>query len=1559
MSQLKGTKKPLKGINQLNNVGYISATEIIATTISVPGLIAPDGALENVVINNAVITNSQIGVGGNNVGNFTMIQSGVPGVGYNVIFYGFGDDYFLWDPNIPALILEAGLQVRDCSLLGDIRICGNTISSELTDQDINISPNGIGDLNITSGINQRTTIGNFSSISNSASLVASNAINISSSNDSVNLSSRKDTSISTVNGDIIFNTDTGSAVNKFFSSIVQDAPFVVKITTTTPHNYDIGDTITIRNSNSDPLVDGSYIILDIPSRTSFTISAGVTTPGTSGIATRTPSNNVIFNNKVGTKVTIPYQVPLQLGEANSFVGTTGTNSTGVMVLSSGQLFIPFDSTLRFGTIGNIWSSTGGTMTISSGNVLSVDSPTTTVTGTDMFINSTNIRVADPILSLGGTTTSGVLYGNRDRGIEYFYNNNATSGSTVGSKLGWFGVKRSSGRFTFIPDATNNSEIISGVSGDIEANAVYSSNFVINSGGSFDAACGSLINVGQIRGCGGSNGTLALNGDSQVILNGRNGIVLNSTSGILLNGNLVGIPIGVPISFGTSGNTIVSNTSGTALILNAPAIYTSTNTVILNRNSFIGLDGSTNSVQRIGSDSSGNVLVITGTTASITLSTGNVFLPVGSATNYGSSGIITGTSSGQLTVSSSTINLSAGTINVPQNSPVQLGQSSSIVGSSNAMVLTNPTQINLDTPKVIVPQTGSVVLDGTTGANTLTTTSSGTMVLSSSGGSVSISNSAVNIGLQSNSISINNSSVSINATNGSLILNSKTVKISDPIVEIGSGETRAVDRGIEYNYATGGNRFFGFKEDTQRFTVYRSSINNSEVISGTLGDLQVSGIFAQNLNLTTKGTLDLACGAITRVSTISSSEDCGDTLLLTTSTSAGSISIASTGDISISSRSRVRLNESVPIVFGTRGSSIVSSIGTMIISSPSNGSLVLDSQDVQIIDPVVTLGQSNSTNVDRGILFKKGESSGFFGYKNTTGTLVYYQNAIETSTEIIGTLGNLTINQITSGTLTVSGGGISVVSGSVTVTNGGLTTSADIKTNNLTVNGGTISSGTSGNLTLVSSTGNILLNPAGTSGNVILTDSKLTFGTTGDTIITGTGSGTGAALNLVSSTVAIGDSSKLSFGTTSNILNSGGSLVLQNLSGSSGGVYVSAGSLTVPETTPIYFGSPNVNMYSEGDKLYINGYKGTIINGNDITFVGNLNVAGDFSTSTTVDFSSPYIYPLGNYNIVDIANVTQPTVGILEITTSTSNGLTLSDSVTLRNTFSDPRIDEKYIISSIISPTTFRVTTGTVLISGSTTGRIISSLTSDPAKDVGIQVNWHTGNTIGTVASRTGFFGFKRSTERWTFYNTGTNSDDVFSGTLGNIEASKAFLNNISGFVLDGAVSAGSNAIIGTNFQVGGGSIESTPIGTNAPSTGRFTNLTSTVQSNVNNQSIGGRLALSTERFTVQSSLPIINPSSLTIVSFVSVAGVSFDGSGTMPDGSVDGQTKTIIISAMGANCTYTLNFSSGKLVMPNPLNASAIPTKVTFKRKGQSMNLVWDNIGSFWVPTGGNGGYVS
>ena len=132
-----------------------------------------------------------------------------------------------------------------------------------------------------------------------------------------------------------------------------------------------------------------------------------------------------------------------------------------------------------------------------------------------------------------------------------------------------------------------------------------------------------------------------------------------------------------------------------------------------------------------------------------------------------------------------------------------------------------------------------------------------------------------------------------------------------------------------------------------------------------------------------------------------------------------------------------------------------------------------------------------------------------------------------------------------------------------------------------------------------------------------------------------------------------------------------------------------------------------------------------------------------------------------------------------------------------------------------------------------------------------------------------------------------------------------------------------------------------------------------MHANFSSQTLTGNLNLSVERFTVNSARPSVNPSVSVVTTFVTVAGVSFAGSGSLPNGTVDGQVKTIVVSAMGSNCTYTLSFGPGRLVMPNPLDAAAVPTKAMFKRRGQSMTLVWDHASQFWVPTGGNGVYVS
>jgi len=77
----------------------------------------------------------------------------------------------------------------------------------------------------------------------------------------------------------------------------------------------------------------------------------------------------------------------------------------------------------------------------------------TVSGTTTTVNSSTVTVQDPIITLGSDITN-----NKDKGIEFKYGI---------SKTGFFGYDDSTGNFTFIKDASNNSEVFSGTMGTIE------------------------------------------------------------------------------------------------------------------------------------------------------------------------------------------------------------------------------------------------------------------------------------------------------------------------------------------------------------------------------------------------------------------------------------------------------------------------------------------------------------------------------------------------------------------------------------------------------------------------------------------------------------------------------------------------------------------------------------------------------------------------------------------------------------------------------------------------------------------------------------------------------------------------------------------------------------------------------------------------------------------------------------------------------------------------------------------------------------------------------------
>lgn len=134
-------------------------------------------------------------------------------------------------------------------------------------------------------------------------------------------------------------------------------------------------------------------------------------------------------------------------ELNYLDGSTpGTGVAGKAVV--------LDSNLNIVNLGNV--STTGTLIV--GGDLIINGSTTTV-------NSTVTTLDDPIIMLGGDTAPG-SDDNKDRGVEFRY----YSGS---AKVGFFGYDDSTGKFTFIPDASNTSEVFSGTKGEVDANVDWS------------------------------------------------------------------------------------------------------------------------------------------------------------------------------------------------------------------------------------------------------------------------------------------------------------------------------------------------------------------------------------------------------------------------------------------------------------------------------------------------------------------------------------------------------------------------------------------------------------------------------------------------------------------------------------------------------------------------------------------------------------------------------------------------------------------------------------------------------------------------------------------------------------------------------------------------------------------------------------------------------------------------------------------------------------------------------------------------------------------------------
>lgn len=1579
--------------------------------------------LFNVEIFDSVIQNTIIGGDVPSPGYFTTLQTGTPsGTGYNVCFFGSTiGEYACWEAGPGQWHISGELSVSQGSTLGNIGISGNTISSLNTNGDINIDPRGFGTVRIEGPVSQHASIGDFiiDLDNGEIDINSSGDVNINTSQGTGTFSANDGLNFTTTNGDILLRTEIAATRN---ITTIDNTGGILRIVTSGQHNLNVGDTITLSNTNSNPIVDGGYTVGNVINTTSFTVMGNVTTSGTTGNVFKELSN--VIRLEPAVRVEIPENIPIIFGETCNSISA---NETAMTIKACGdlKLDVPSVNNVYLNADTKLQFNTSGTNYITYDSIdaeLDMATSQLRITSTTTLFQVTNVRYTDPILTIGGLVPA-VADDNKDRGIEFYYHTGTQS------RLGWFGYKDTTNRFTFIPNATNTNEVITGAVGDFEFGSLYVNNIILStSGGSLDMGCGDINNVENISGC---HGDLTISGSQNVTIAANNSLTLTTS--------VVKLPNNVPINFGTSGSSIIENTSRNLVVTSVENTILNTKaggSIVVPVNTKLTFTGTTIGSQSIIGDTSGNLVILANNDISLTTTGGNVKLLDNTRINLGTSGTqyITGNNTDGVIVSSNTdtvlysrdnIRLQSTTgdivldvldvtnaVRLPTNVKLVFdlsGTTNSIqtVSSGNFLItgktggsiqLENTDSINLyatstvrlrdNTRLVFEDDSSSYIVSNSDIFQIVNTATSGVIKLSSNktemhntGGTLEIINNTMSITTSNLLATVGN--VSINGldtmtlnghTNGSVFLTNTThVRHKDPIITLAYDNHTSndgKDRGIEYEYYNTVEKlgWFGWKNTTGRFTFYSDAINTNEVISGTLGSIELANIFIdQDIVFSSGGNLNLNCGDILNVDTIYGCM--GDLTLYAsnnTTISTGTLDLVIQNSINVTPNKKLHLGQTANSVSGSTMGIITINVGDKVVV---NGNLEVNGTRTEIVstvvsikDPIFTLGGSSAAvvddNKDRGIEFHYHTGTearlGWFGFDDTDYRWKYLVQATNANEVLTGVYGDIEVRDFYGGNVNLSFN----------------TTSGGIISGIRTLSGGEVS--------IVSTSGSINITP--TSGQPVLLpySNALAFGNTTNTISVGTGGNMVVNSNSLQihtteeilldsqASIRIPQDTPLYFGDSPDV----GSYIIRDSSNfeifnSVGNILLtpnstidsSTGHIVLPTNTPITFSGYENRIESDGGELKLYGYNGISLN-NTTTIIGNLNIIGTLSASSQSIDVNAFILPLGTTQFLPITDITNgPTAGQVDVTTTFAHNLVVGDEVNLKNTNSDPVIDGDYLVTTVVDTDTIRIN-ATVLTTDGTSGELRSILVTDPGRDVGIQVNWHNGTTTGTAEAEFGFFGFKRDTLRWTFYERGVNSNDIFTGTLGNIELDKAFVSKMSGFTLEGTLNGGAQMIFGSNFNIDGGTIDNTVIGGTVATTGRFTTLTSTIQANVEDITLTGNMNYSFERFTVSSGFPLRNPLINTVVSFINVSGVSFTSTGNaMADGTVDCQLKKLVVESMGTNCQYNLTFASGKLVAPDPKLAGNA-TLIKFKRKGQSVELLWSASLSAWILCSG-GVYIT
>ena len=570
------------------------------------------------------------------------------------------------------------------------------------------------------------------------------------------------------------------------------------------------------------------------------------TLGTFSLGSLSVSSNISF----GTTGNINMNCGT-ISNLNTILGCGGTvnintsqnmniNSSNIFLSASSKILIPNTTPLSFGnTSTNISSDTNGNLmiTANNGSGTLVLNSNVQINGTTSNVFSTITNVQDPIFSIGGVTGP-VINDGKDRGIEFKWY--GTSNGTTGSKVGFFGFKNSTQRFTFIPDDTNVNEVISGNTGDVQ----FANGYVNN----LDVSCGTVANVSVITGC-------AMNGLS----------IISSSGNISISSANINLPSNSLLAFGSTSNSISATSSGNLNInsLQNTVITSNTGGIIFNTNTSGSgyTQFSNNSPMYFGSASSGNFLKSdTSGNFNITNTSGDIYISPYTNNSLGSYGnviiptndsLVFGNSSTRIASDGSSLQLYGYSIGFNSTTTITFNGNVNILGSvasvdAGRYIYPLGTRQQLTITSIVNSSTIGNILVSTNIENYLVV--GDTVTLTNTDSTPNVNNTyIVNQIISNTTFSIPNTILSSSGTTGIMYGVLKTYQGKDVGIEVDYwstvGNTSVTAGSVNYKQA-----FFGWLNNTQQWTYYsNATIQNNVVTGGVLGDLRANELFAKKIS----------------------------------------------------------------------------------------------------------------------------------------------------------------------------------------------------------------------------------------------------------------------------------------------------------------------------------------------------------------------------------------------------------------------------------------------------------------------------------------------------------------------------------------------------------------------------------------------------------------------------------------------------------------------------------------------------------------------------------------